>query len=142
MKCNAHICCLYFVTSNPGILQRCSTAAARSLYNISRELTTTTVAGTSPPPLAAGIAGESDGRLGWLTLSPLGYCSRRRGGRGESVIVLHLRPLQTIVQTHRLMLAKSLSLVQKKEFIIAKASLTAPYIFDPNRVLFKLFASP
>jgi hypothetical protein len=21
MKCNAHICCLYFITSNPGILQ-------------------------------------------------------------------------------------------------------------------------
>jgi hypothetical protein len=21
MKCNAHICCLYFMTSNPGILQ-------------------------------------------------------------------------------------------------------------------------
>jgi hypothetical protein len=22
MKCNAHICCLYFITSNPGILHR------------------------------------------------------------------------------------------------------------------------
>jgi hypothetical protein len=21
MKCNAHICCLYFITSNPGLLQ-------------------------------------------------------------------------------------------------------------------------
>jgi hypothetical protein len=42
------------------------------------------VAGTSPPPLTAGIAGESDDGLGRLTLSPLSYCSRRRGEREES----------------------------------------------------------
>jgi hypothetical protein len=38
-----------------------------------------------PPPLAAGIAGENNGGLDRLTLSPLGYCSRRRGERGDKV---------------------------------------------------------